>query len=62
VTTPYGSEALSAYLKATSLVREGRYEEARSVEMLPSDAKLIERKIEEHMAAGANGRHEWLDN
>ena len=40
-----GPQALEAYKRALALVAEGRYEEARAVEMLPSDRKLIEDKI-----------------
>ena len=40
-----GPQALEAYKRAFELVAEGRYEEARAVEMLPSDRKLIEEKI-----------------
>lgn len=40
-----GPEALSAYLRANALCKEGKYDEAAAVPMLPSDAKLIAEKI-----------------
>ena len=53
-----GPEALAAFNRAAALVKEGRYDEARAVELLPSDSAVIEKKIREHMATGANRRDE----
>ena len=41
-----GPQALAAYKRALALVAEGRYAEARALDLLPSDRKLIEEKIE----------------
>ena len=48
-----GEEARVNFEQAAALVKAGRYEEARSVELLPSDRKVIEQRI----AASANGNH-----
>ncbi len=50
-----GADAKIAYDKAAALVKEGKYEEARAVEMLPSDKSVIEAKIAEHIRSCANG-------
>lgn len=42
-----GEEANDAYQKAAQLVKEGRYDEARAVQLLVSDRAVIERKIAE---------------
>ena len=48
-----GPEALAAFNRANALVKAGEYEQALSVEMLPSDRGLIERRIA--AAKQANG-------
>ena len=53
-----GPEAKAAFTQAAILVVAGKYDDALAIPLLPSDRKLIERKIEEHMAAGANTHHE----
>ena len=53
-----GAEALAAFLRASALVKEGRYNEAMQVQMLPSDCAVIAAKIERLKAAGANGTKE----
>jgi hypothetical protein len=58
MTAPYGPAALTAYRQARALVEQGKYDEARAVEMLPSDRKVIERRIAERMAASAKGNTE----
>ena len=40
-----GPEANLAFLQAVGLVKEGRYEEALAVKLLPSDRKVIEARI-----------------
>ena len=45
-----GEEASAAFYKALSLVKEGKYEEARAVELLSSDRVVIERRIAEKQA------------
>lgn len=40
-----GPEALAAFNAAAALVKAGRYDEARSVDMLESDRNVIEAKI-----------------
>ena len=57
MTTPYGPAALAAFNRAMALASEGKDDEARAVEMLPSDRKVIEAKIEK-MAASANTTNE----
>ena len=42
-----GEEALVAFNKANELVKLGRYDEARAVQLLVSDRAVIERKIAE---------------
>ena len=49
-----GEQALLNYLDASKAVREGKFEEARAIELLPSDRKLIEQKIEAQSASLAN--------
>lgn len=44
---PYGPQALAAFKQAAQLVKEGKYEEARAVNLLSSDRKTIERRIAE---------------
>lgn len=46
-----GEEANAAYEKAKALAMQGKYDEARAVEMLPSDRTVIERRITEHTNA-----------
>ena len=41
-----GAEALAAFLRASALVKEGRYDEAVRVPMLESDCAVIAAKIE----------------
>lgn len=48
-----GAQALHNFTLAAKLVKEGKHEEARAVELLPSDRKVIEARI----AASANGNH-----
>jgi hypothetical protein len=38
---PYGEEALKAYELAKKLKAEGKIEEAKAVNLLPSDRKLL---------------------
>ena len=45
-----GAEALAAFLRASALVKQGEYEEALQVPMLPSDLEVIKARI----AASAN--------
>ena len=40
-----GTEAKANYDLAAQAVKEGRFEDARKVELLPSDRVVIERKI-----------------
>ena len=40
-----GPEAKAAFERASKLVKAGEYEDALSVEMLPSDRRLIEARI-----------------
>ena len=54
MTEPYGPAAKAAFDRANALVKEGKYEAALSVEMLPSDLELIKERIERLMAASAN--------
>jgi pentatricopeptide repeat protein len=44
-----GEEAMSAFTKASNLVKEGRFDEARAMkdELLKSDWNVIEKKIAE---------------
>ena len=44
---PYGEEALAGFNQASRLVKEGKYDEARKVDLLPSDRLVIERRISE---------------
>ena len=53
-----GPESLAAFTQANNLVKLNRYAEALAVEMLPSDRELIERRIKESVAAGANSTKE----
>ena len=53
-----GPEAKAAFDLANALVKEGKYEAALAVEMLPSDRKLIEKRIAESSGAGANSAKE----
>ena len=54
-----GPEALAAFNRANALVKEGRYDETLSVEMMPSDRELIEARIAAaKQAAGANSNEE----
>ena len=46
-----GAEALAAFEQAKALVKSGSYDEALKVALAPSDAKVIEQRIE---AASAN--------
>lgn len=36
-----GEEAMAAYTLAAKLVKEGKYDEARAVKLLPSDVLVI---------------------
>lgn len=45
-----GEEANAAFHKALALVKEGKYEEARAVEMLLSDRTVIEMRIAKSVA------------
>lgn len=38
--------AKEAFDRAAALVKEGKLEEARAVELLPSDRRIIERRID----------------
>ena len=50
-----GQESLAAFKKADALVKEGRYDDALAVPMIPSDKTLIEKRIAAaKQAAGAN--------
>ena len=49
-----GPEANAAFEQAAALVKEGRFEEAMQVPMLPSDCIVIAAKIERLKAASAN--------
>mgnify|MGYP001023450139 CR=1 FL=1 len=40
-----GEQANANFQKAAQLVREGRFQEARAVELLDSDRKVIEARI-----------------
>lgn len=40
-----GEQALAAFNAAAALVKAGRYDEARAVDMLESDRNVIEAKI-----------------
>ena len=42
-----GPESLAAFEKAAVLVKDGRYDEARTVLLLPSDRVVIEKRIAE---------------
>lgn len=42
-----GPQALASYEQAKALVKEGRYDDALAVEMLPSDRAVIEARIAE---------------
>jgi len=44
-----GEQALLNYLDASKAVREGKFNEALSIELLPSDRKLIEGKVHDAM-------------
>ncbi len=48
-----GEQALTNFTQAAILVIAGKYDEARAVEMLPSDRSVIEAKIAEHIRRGA---------
>lgn len=48
-----GEQAFHNYLDAMSFVRAGQFDQARAVELLPSDRTLVERKIEEAIAQKA---------
>lgn len=50
-----GQQAREAFETAAKLVKEGRFDEALAVDLLPSDRKLIQARIS---VASANGRHE----
>ena len=53
-TSPFnmlGAEANAAFEQAAALVKEGRYDEAMRVPMLPSDCAVIAAKIERQRAA-----------
>ena len=50
-----GFEAHDAYCKALALVKQGDFDAARAVELLPSDRQVIEQRIE---AAIANSTKE----
>ena len=41
----YGTASKAAFDRANALVKEGKFAEARAVELLPSDRKLIEERI-----------------
>lgn len=43
----HGEQAAANYYAADGLVREGRFDDARAVELLPSDRTLIEKKIKD---------------
>lgn len=47
-------EALAAFTQAIRLVNAGYYDEARAVELLPRDRKLVERRIAEAVARNAH--------
>lgn len=49
-----GPEALAAFEKAARLVKDGMYEAALAVALLPSDRVVIERRIAEKNATSAN--------
>jgi hypothetical protein len=49
-TQPYGKEAFNAFTQAMRLVKEGKYDEARKVNLIPSDRIVIERRISEKKA------------
>ena len=51
-----GPESLAAYNKAVALVKEGRYDEARAVELLPSDRAVIEKRIAQAMTRTSTNR------
>ena len=53
-----GLEAIAAFKKADALFKAGEYEAALSVEMMPSDRTLIEKRIAELNASGANSTKE----
>ena len=42
-----GPESLAAFNKADALVKEGRYDDALTVLLLPSDRVVIEKRIAE---------------
>ena len=46
-TEPYGDEAFNAFTQAMRLVKEGKYDEARKVNLISSDRIVIERRISE---------------
>ncbi len=57
-----GEEAKRLFDEANALVKQGRYEEARRVPMLPSDHVVIDQNIARHQAkAQKSPACEWLD-
>lgn len=50
-----GEQVLAAYNQAKALVLAGKYEEARAVEVFPSDRIAIERLIERESGKDAKG-------
>ena len=47
MTEPYGLDAKAAFDKANQLVKEGKIDEARAVNLRASDRAVIERRISE---------------
>lgn len=45
MTEPHGTEAKANFDKAAQLVKEGKIDEARAVNLARSDRELIERRI-----------------
>jgi hypothetical protein len=48
-----GNEANAAFTRARQLVSEGRYDEARQVQLIPSDRGVIEKRILDDIAKRA---------
>lgn len=51
-----GQQNREAFETAAKLVKEGRYEEARAINLLPSDRKVIEGRIQAASANTANSQ------
>lgn len=51
-----GQQARESFETAAKLVKEGRYEEALAVNLLPSDRKVIESRIQAASANTANSQ------